>query len=69
VLGTQHDAIDIPVDQGTDIIAPMDGYVQYILPPVSGGYSYMAIKHPNGYVTVYGHLSEVLVYPYQFITK
>jgi murein DD-endopeptidase MepM/ murein hydrolase activator NlpD len=47
----------------------MDGYIQYILPPVSGGYSYMAVKHPGGYVTVYGHLSEVLVFPHQFVRK
>ena len=68
-IGSQHDAIDIPAVQWSDIIAPMDGYVQYILPPVPGGYSYMALKHPNGYVTVYGHISEVLVYPYQFVQK
>jgi murein DD-endopeptidase MepM/ murein hydrolase activator NlpD len=66
---SQHDAIDIPVSQWTDIIAPMDGYVQYILPPVSWGYSYLALKHPDGYVTVYGHLSEILVFPYQFVRK
>ena len=29
----------------------------------------MAIKHPGGYVTVYGHLSDILVYPYQFVRK
>lgn len=66
---SQHDAIDIPTAQGTDVYAPMDGYVHYILPPVSGWYSYMAIKHPGGYVTVYGHLSDILVYPYQFVRK
>jgi murein DD-endopeptidase MepM/ murein hydrolase activator NlpD len=64
---SQHEAIDVPVPQGTDIKASMGGYVYYILPPVSWGYSYMAIKHPNGYFTVYGHLSEVLVQPYQFV--
>ncbi|GAB0174794.1 MAG: hypothetical protein HHAS10_06730 [Candidatus Altimarinota bacterium] len=68
-VGSQHDAIDIPAEQGTQVKASLGGYVYYILPPVSGGYSYMAIKHPNGYFTVYGHLSEVLVKPYQFVEQ
>ena len=68
-VGSQHDAIDIPVSQGTNIVAPADGYVYYILPPAVWGYSYIALKHPNGYMTVYGHLSEVLVSPYQFVQK
>ena len=68
-LGSQHDAIDIAVDQGSDVYAALDGYVYYILPPVEGGYSYLALRHPDGYVTVYGHLSEVSVLPYQFVTK
>lgn len=34
-LGSQHDAIDIVVDQGTDIRAALDGYVYYMLPPVA----------------------------------
>lgn len=69
VVWSQHDAIDIVASQWSEVHAAMDGYVQYILPPVPWGYSYMAIKHPDGLVTVYGHLSEVLVYPYQFIKK
>jgi hypothetical protein len=47
----------------------MDGYVHYVLPPTDTGYSYLALKHPDGYFTVYGHLSEVLVKPYQFVRK
>jgi murein DD-endopeptidase MepM/ murein hydrolase activator NlpD len=66
-IRSQHEAIDIPVPQWTDIKASMGGYVYYILPPVSWWYSYMAIKHPDGYFTVYGHLSEILVQPYQFV--
>jgi murein DD-endopeptidase MepM/ murein hydrolase activator NlpD len=66
---SQHDAIDISANQWSDVLAAMDGYVHYILPPVSWGYSYMALKHPNGYMSVYGHLSEILVFPYQFVRK
>lgn len=68
-VGSQHDAIDIPAPQGTDVLAAQDGYVYYVLPPSPGGYSYLALKHPNGYVTVYGHLSEIRVSPYQFVKK
>lgn len=35
LLGSSHDAIDIPVSQATPIRVPMDGYVYYILPPTS----------------------------------
>lgn len=68
-LGSHHDAIDIAANQGSDVYAAMDGYVYYILPPTEWGYSYLALRHPDGYVTVYGHLSEINVLPYQFITK
>ena len=64
---SQHDAIDIPVEQWSNVTASLGWYVYYILPPVSWWYSYLAIKHPNGYFTVYGHLSEILVKPYQFV--
>ena len=65
----QHDAIDIPVSQWSDVLAAMDGYVHYILPPVSWGYAYLVLKHPEWYMTVYGHISETLVFPYQFVKK
>ncbi len=66
---SQHDAMDIPASQWSEVLATMDGYVHYILPPVSGGYSYLVLKHPGGYMTVYGHLSEISVFPYQFVKK
>jgi murein DD-endopeptidase MepM/ murein hydrolase activator NlpD len=68
-VGSHHDAIDIAVAQGTDITAPAAGYVYYLLPPSPGGYSYMAIKHKDGYMTVYGHLSEIAVSLGQFVTS
>lgn len=66
---SQHDAIDIASEQWSNVKAALGWYVYYILPPVSWWYSYLAIKHPNGYFTVYGHLSEVLVKPYQFVEQ
>ncbi len=32
-------------------------------------YSYVVIKHKDGLVTVYGHLSEVKIKPYQFVRQ
>lgn len=66
-VGSHHDAIDIAVGQGSDVRAPAPGYVYYLLPPSPGGYSYMAIKHRDGFMTVYGHLSETLVTEWQFV--
>jgi murein DD-endopeptidase MepM/ murein hydrolase activator NlpD len=47
----------------------MAGYVYFINEPTQNGYGYMAIKHPNGFMTVYGHISEVLVKKFDFIEK
>jgi murein DD-endopeptidase MepM/ murein hydrolase activator NlpD len=69
LIGSQHEAIDIGTPQGSLITAPADGYVYYILAPAPGNYSYIAIKHKDGFVSVYGHLSEVDVTPYQFVRQ
>lgn len=66
-LGSAHDAIDIRIPQGSDIVAPADGYVYFVNPPVKGGYGYIALKHPEGFVTVYGHVSEILVSKYDVV--
>jgi murein DD-endopeptidase MepM/ murein hydrolase activator NlpD len=68
-LGSDHEAIDIPADQGSDIAAPRDGYVYFINAPKPGNYAYMAIKHQDGFVTVYGHLSEILVNNFEIVKK
>jgi murein DD-endopeptidase MepM/ murein hydrolase activator NlpD len=67
ILGADHNAIDIPVPQGTPIYAPADGYISYMLPPTARGYAYFAVRHAGGYTTVYGHVSEISVRPYQFV--
>ena len=66
-VGSHHDAIDIAIAQGSEIRAPAPGYVYHVLPPSPGGYSYMAIKHRDGFMTVYGHLSETLATEWQFV--
>jgi len=67
ILGSEHIALDIPAAQGTEIHSPAAGYVYFINPPVPGGYAYMAVKHSGGFVTVYGHVSEVSVKQFQFV--
>lgn len=69
LLWAEHDAIDIIIEQWTSIQAPEDWYVIFIEPPDSPDYSYMAIKHYDWYVTVYWHLSEILVKEYDFVKK
>lgn len=68
-LHSHHEAIDIATAQGSDVLAPADGYVTYVLPPTPGWYSYLALKHPDGLMTVYGHLSEILVSKYEFVKR
>ena len=64
---SSHDAIDIPTSQWTSIRAPADGYVIYIEKPVSEDYAYIALKHSDWFVTVYWHVSEVLVDELDFV--
>jgi len=64
---TNHDAIDIVIPQWTEIKAPMDWYVIYIQPPVNTGYAYVALKHSDWLVSLYGHVSEVQVWQYDFV--
>ncbi len=66
-LWSEHEAIDIRAPQGTDIVAPADGYVVYVNPPVDNWYSYVALKHADWFVTVYGHISDTSVKKYDFI--
>lgn len=67
ILGAHHDAIDIPVSQWTSIVSVAPGFVQYVLPPSPGGYSYIAVRHRDGFVSVYWHLSETLVQEWDFV--
>ena len=66
---TDHDAIDIIAPQGTEIRAPADGYVIFIESPKSIDYAYLAIKHSDDLVTVYGHVNEIRVWLYDFVER
>lgn len=68
-LGSEHEAVDFPMPQGSDIVAPAAGYVYFIQSPTPTGYGYIALKHANGFVSVYGHISEVLVNRFDFVDQ
>ena len=56
-----HKGMDIAADSGTDIYAA-DGGTVIDAGWNDGGYgNYVMIDHGNGYVTLYGHASEVYV--------
>lgn len=69
MFGADHEAIDVAIPQGTAIKAPADWYVTLLQAPDSIGYSFVALKHSDWMVTVFGHLSEVLVDKFDFVKK
>ncbi|MFN7160151.1 MAG: murein hydrolase activator EnvC family protein [Candidatus Gracilibacteria bacterium] len=59
-FGVAHSAIDIPAPQASEIHSPADGYVTKVKD--SGlGYSYIMVAHNGGVMTLYGHVSKILV--------
>ncbi|MCC6643768.1 peptidoglycan DD-metalloendopeptidase family protein, partial [Candidatus Peregrinibacteria bacterium] len=60
VFGMQHNAIDIRAYQNTPIRAPADGIV-YKAKDNGYGYSYIILAHSGGFMTLYGHVTEILV--------
>lgn len=64
-------AVDFGTPRGTAVMAAADGSVIVARSSgYNGGYGqYIAIDHPNGTQTVYGHLSKVYVTPGQQVTQ
>ena len=59
-FGMEHNAVDIPVLQGSFVHAAADGIVEKVSD--NGlGYSSLIIRHGGGYATLYGHISGFLV--------
>lgn len=56
----QHQAIDIRAPQYTEIKAPANAYV-FQTKDNGNGYSYIVLAHKNNLVTVYGHVSNIMV--------
>jgi murein DD-endopeptidase MepM/ murein hydrolase activator NlpD len=64
----EHPAIDIRASQGTPIAAAAPGYVAQAKDG-GMGYSYIMIIHSNGFSTVYGHVSKILVQGDTYVTR
>jgi murein DD-endopeptidase MepM/ murein hydrolase activator NlpD len=59
-VGIQHNAVDIRVAQGSRVRAAADGVVTKVAEN-GFAYSYIIIAHANKIITLYGHMSEMLV--------
>lgn len=57
---TQNTGVDIQISSGSEVLAVADGEVS-ILSFIPGFGNVLILNHYNGYRTVYGHLSEILV--------
>lgn len=55
-----HDGIDFSLQTGTPVLSAGIGIVSHVgFDPIKG--NYVAISHPNGYLTEYWHLETILV--------
>lgn len=59
-LGVGHNAIDIRITQGSKIMSAADGVVSKVADN-GFGYSYIIVAHADKILTLYGHVSEILV--------
>lgn len=59
-FGVRHSAVDTPVYQGSPVRASAHGVV-YTTADNGYGYSYIILAHANGFMTVYGHISDIIV--------
>ncbi|MPZ58830.1 MAG: peptidoglycan DD-metalloendopeptidase family protein [Rhizobiales bacterium] len=59
--GQQNDGINIAVPEGTPIKAAEDGEVAYAGNELKGYGNLILVRHPNGFVTAYAHVSELMV--------
>ncbi|MCF6746339.1 M23 family metallopeptidase [Blastococcus sp. KM273128] len=58
--GTNHNGVDIAAPIGTPIYAPEDGVVLHA--GTANGFGYAVyIEHPDGTITVYGHINQYFV--------
>lgn len=69
--GRFHGAIDYAVSPGTPIYAAASGVVMTTANLTKSYGTYIAIKHPNGLITYYGHgtLGSICVKPGQTVSK
>lgn len=67
-IAAMHAGVDIPGPIGTPVYATADGYV--LRAERSGGYGNLVeLDHGKGLATRYGHLSRILVAPYERVRR
>lgn len=66
-FGVRHNAIDIPAYQGTLVRSTADGVV-YKTKDNGYGYNYIIVAHADGFSSVYGHISKILVSPGEVVS-
>lgn len=59
-FGIPHNAIDIPIPQGSPIHAPAPGIVTSAV-DAGFGYSYITLTHQDGFTTLFGHVFAINV--------
>lgn len=59
--GHQNDGINFAVPEGTPVKAAEDGVVIYANNEIKSFGNLLLIRHNNGFVTAYAHVSEILV--------
>lgn len=67
-FGVPHEGADIVVGQGSPVYSAADGIVFLVREGGLTGYTYVLIGHSNGYATLYGHLSSVVITAGQRVT-
>jgi murein DD-endopeptidase MepM/ murein hydrolase activator NlpD len=68
-LGTQNDGINIAAPAGTPVLAADAGEVAYVGNELRGYGNLILIKHPNGFITAYGHNATLLVKRGQHVAR
>lgn len=65
--GRRHQGVDLPLKTGDPVYAAFDGKVRISGP--RGGYgNLIVLRHENGLETFYGHLSQCLVTPGEWVS-
>lgn len=67
-FGIPHEGVDIPVLQGTVVLAAADGVVRNVSDR-GQGFNSLTLVHDDGLVTLYGHVSSFLVTEGQQVRK
>lgn len=64
-----HNGLDFPTPVGTDVHVTADGWVDRVGFDAGGLGLWVRVRHPSGYSTLYGHLSDRGVMPAQWVGR